>query len=99
MTAGLRVKRVRRHIKAAKLAAVLAGAAFLAGCSGMNLLTLGDAASTPAMQDAAPTDDNQSPRSDLEKATEYWGKQYAKSPADGAVAWSYAKNLKAMGLE
>ena len=97
MTDGLRVKRVRRHIKAAKLAAMLAATAFLAGCSGMNPLTLGDAASTNAMQDAAPADDVQSPRSDLEKATEYWGKQYAKSPADGAAALSYAKNLKAMG--
>ena len=97
MTDGLRVKRVRRHIKAVKLAAMLAGTAFLAGCSGMNPLTLGDTASTHAMQDAAPADDVQSPRSELEKATEYWSKQYAKSPADGAAALSYAKNLKAMG--
>jgi Flp pilus assembly protein TadD len=97
MTYGHCVKRVRRHVKAAKLAAMLAGAAFLAACSGMNPLTLGDAASTPAMQDAAPADDVQPPRSELEKATEFWGKQYAKSPADGAAALSYAKNLKAMG--
>jgi Flp pilus assembly protein TadD len=37
----------------------------------------------------------------LEKATEYWGKEYAKKPAkkpnDGTAALSYARNLKALG--
>lgn len=47
-------------------------------------------ASTPAATSAAPT------RSELEKATEHWGKQHAKSPRDGKAAINYAMNLKAM---
>jgi Flp pilus assembly protein TadD len=36
-------------------------------------------------------------RGDLAKATEYWGKEFAKNPRDAKAAVSYAKNLKAMG--
>ncbi len=35
-------------------------------------------------------------RSELEKATEHWGKEHAKLPRDGKAAMNYAKNLKAM---
>ena len=37
------------------------------------------------------------PKSELEKATEYWGKKFKANPRDGDAALSYAKNLKAMG--
>jgi Flp pilus assembly protein TadD len=36
-------------------------------------------------------------RRELVKATEYWGKEYAKEPRNLEAALSYAKNLKAMG--
>lgn len=36
-------------------------------------------------------------QSELEKATAYWGDQYAKRPAELKPALSYAQNLKAMG--
>jgi Flp pilus assembly protein TadD len=36
-------------------------------------------------------------RSELEKATEYWGKEYAQSPRDLQKGLNYARNLKAMG--
>ena len=36
-------------------------------------------------------------QSDLQKATTYWGQEYAKKPHDLNAALSYAKNLKAMG--
>jgi Flp pilus assembly protein TadD len=36
-------------------------------------------------------------RSDLAKATEYWGKEYSKNQRDPQAALSYARNLKAMG--
>lgn len=36
-------------------------------------------------------------RAELEKATEYWGAEYAKKPSDAQVAVNYARNLKAMG--
>ncbi len=37
------------------------------------------------------------PKTDLQKATEYWGKEYAKNPRKIENVLSYAKNLKAMG--
>lgn len=36
-------------------------------------------------------------QSDLQKATKYWGKEYAKKPAELQPALNYARNLKAMG--
>jgi Flp pilus assembly protein TadD len=36
---------------------------------------------------------------ELAKATEYWGKEFAKNPRDGKAALSYARNLKAMGAK
>jgi len=37
------------------------------------------------------------PQSELQKAVEYWGKEFAKSPTDPKAGLAYAKNLKAMG--
>ena len=36
-------------------------------------------------------------RAELAKATDYWGKEFAKNPRDVKAALSYARNLKAMG--
>ncbi len=36
-------------------------------------------------------------KTELEKATEYWGKKYKEHPTDLEAALSYTKNLKAMG--
>ena len=36
-------------------------------------------------------------RTDLQKATEYWGKEFAKNPRDAQNALNYARNLKALG--
>jgi Flp pilus assembly protein TadD len=36
-------------------------------------------------------------RSELQKATEYWGKELAKNPRDAQTALNYARNLKALG--
>jgi Flp pilus assembly protein TadD len=41
--------------------------------------------------------DGKDPANELAKATEYWGKQYAKNPSDAEKAVNYARNLKAMG--
>jgi Flp pilus assembly protein TadD len=41
-----------------------------------------------------PTDTG---KSDLAKATKYWGKEYAKDPRSLKAALNYAKDLKAMG--
>jgi Flp pilus assembly protein TadD len=37
------------------------------------------------------------PQTELEKATEYWGKTYKKDPTAAQPAINYAKNLKALG--
>ncbi len=36
-------------------------------------------------------------RTELQKATEYWGKEFAKNPRDAEIALNYARNLKALG--
>jgi Flp pilus assembly protein TadD len=78
-----------------RAALILAAAGLAGGCSGMSSLGLGDA-SEPAVAQAAPGAD-QGGLGELEKATEYWGKQYAANPRDPDSALNYAKNLKAMG--
>jgi len=52
------------------------------------------AAQTLAAESADPAADN---RSELQKATEYWGKVYAKDPKDAQAGLNYARNLKALG--
>jgi len=47
----------------------------------------------PAADDTA----SDIPHSELEKATAYWGQQYAKQPRNLKAALSYARNLKALG--
>ena len=37
------------------------------------------------------------PSAELRKATQYWGKQFAKNPRDAKAAVAYARNLKALG--
>ena len=39
------------------------------------------------------------PQSDLQKATEYWGKQFEKSPGDAQAAINYVRNLKALNAK
>jgi Flp pilus assembly protein TadD len=36
-------------------------------------------------------------RNELQKATEYWGNEFSKSPRDAKAGLSYARNLKALG--
>ncbi|MGH1419962.1 MAG: tetratricopeptide repeat protein [Hyphomicrobiaceae bacterium] len=55
--------------------------------------------STPALLASASKTNPAQPdnRSELHKATEYWGEAFAKAPNDPKTALAYAKNLKAMG--
>lgn len=75
--------------------AALAAALMLGGCAqtsdlpGANLLVASDepkAASTP-----------ETGVNELQKATTYWGQEYAKRPLEAEPALAYAKNLKALG--
>lgn len=76
--------------------ATLAMSLMLGACSQLgpdnNLLSgLGDNATA---ETAAAKPD---PKSELQKATEYWGAEYAKNPRNPDTAVNYARNLKAMG--
>jgi Flp pilus assembly protein TadD len=51
--------------------------------------------SAPA--EPATGDDSKVAQTELEKATEYWGKKFREQPRDLDAALSFAKNLKAMG--
>lgn len=75
--------------------AVLTAALMLGGCAqtndltGSNMLVASDepkAASTP-----------EAGINELQKATTYWGQEYAKRPLEAEPALAYAKNLKALG--
>lgn len=90
-----RIRHIRRQSRSAVVAASLL-TAFLGGCAQMG---------TPSFDllssHEPPRDERElasaAPQTELQKATEYWGKQHAKNPRDVEAALSYAKNLKAMG--
>ncbi len=53
--------------------------------------------SASSSSDVAAASDPNDTRSELEKATDYWGKKYRKNPRDKEAAVAYAKNLRAAG--
>lgn len=81
-----------RMVLSTSLCAVLLGACAQSG--EMTTSLLGPATAEPKVADAAAPPDN---RTELEKATEYWGKRYREKPTEKNAGLSYAKNLKAMG--
>ena len=86
-----------RHV--GRVAAALSLSVMLSACAqqgelmGLPNLLASNQPSGAYQADASATQGN---RSELEKATAYWGKQYAKNPQDLNAALSYAKNLKAL---
>jgi Flp pilus assembly protein TadD len=81
---------------AAARAVVVAGLALsLGACSQSAGELLSGALTSPDAQTQVATSAAPS-RSELERATEHWGKEHAKSPRDGKAAINYAMNLKAM---
>lgn len=78
------------------LATTLAATLLLAGCAGMsdNGLPQLASASPPTGADTATPGRQQT---ELERAVDYWGKEYGKNPRNIEAALAYAKNLKAMG--
>jgi Flp pilus assembly protein TadD len=80
-------------------ALAIAGAGLAAGaCAQIGATTPQlAAAQAPHDQAKAKTAAAGDGRTELQKATEYWGKVYAKDPSDAQSALNYARNLKAMG--
>ena len=58
---------------------------------------LADDAPAAAPAAASTAGNKSTPQSELQRATVYWGQEFAKNPNDLNSALSYARNLKAMG--
>lgn len=97
MSDGLGAAAIVSAKRAVRNLVLLGAAVSLSGCAGG--LGLGDIASKqqPGEEAARQIAANATPRSELQKATEYWGKQFAAKPRDAKIAVNYALNLKAMG--
>jgi Flp pilus assembly protein TadD len=76
--------------------ASLTASLMLGACSATSDL-LPSIAMAPSDPAAKSDVTNASSQSELQKATAYWGDQYAKNPADLQTALNYAKDLKAQG--
>jgi len=74
--------------------AVIAAAASLGGCAQIN--PLGDNGLGLMAQSTQPEAPAES-QSELQKATDHWGKEFEKDPRNSTKAVNYARNLKAMG--
>src|SRR5882672_10817211 len=89
---------VRKSPRARSLLVIVGMGLLAGGCSSQlgSAQALLTAAQAPSFAEATnpPVPDG---RTELQKATEYWGKAYAKDPRDAKTAINYAKNLKALG--
>lgn len=78
---------------------LLVAALSLSGCAGTGLggLAALKTSNTQAAGAARKVADVASAQSELQKATEYWGKKFSANPLDAKIAVNYARDLKAMG--
>lgn len=81
--------------RAVSRAAMLGAALLLGACAQIGEMGIGGAKPDAEVADAIPGQSRG--QSELEKATEYWGKEVAKNPRDAKTVLSYARNLKALG--
>ncbi|MDX2259744.1 MAG: tetratricopeptide repeat protein [Hyphomicrobiaceae bacterium] len=86
----------RQH---AGIAAALALALVSGGCasSGPKLPDFMAGSEPPPAAPASLAQVPETPQSELEKATAYWGEEFSKKPTALEPALSYARNLKALG--
>lgn len=76
--------------------ASLTASLLLGACSASTDL-LPSIAMKPSDTTTGATTSSDSPQTELQKATVYWGQEYAKNPAELKPALNYAKDLKALG--
>lgn len=91
---GARQMRTRGGLLAAMTASLMLGACAQGGLNGLGeqaALTQTETGTTSSSQKAAP------PKTELDKALAYWGKQARDKPSDLDAALNYARNLKAAG--
>ena len=87
----------RLGMGAAARAVLVAAFALSLGACSQSADVLLSGASTPEPSTQRVAEGAAPSRSELEKATEYWGKEHAKSPRDPKAAINYARNLKELG--
>ncbi|MEQ1672354.1 MAG: tetratricopeptide repeat protein [Hyphomicrobium sp.] len=91
--------RTVRPAKAAKITRVLASltATLLLGACAQTSDLLGSSNLVTAQQDSDEAEKPEGTQNELQKATAYWGQEYAKKPSELKPALNYARNLKALG--
>jgi Flp pilus assembly protein TadD len=88
---------VDRRSKRLAAPAVLSLTLALSACGGAGPLDFASLGQKP--EQVAETTASQTPQTELQKATEYWGKQFEKNPRDPQAAINYVRNLKALGAK
>lgn len=78
----------------ARVLAALSASLMLSACAQMGDEAREDLASARLAPGMVPAS---APKTDLEKATAYWGEEFSKKPRDLDAALNYAANLKASG--
>jgi Flp pilus assembly protein TadD len=85
-------------LKKLAMHATLVSTLALGACAGAtNPFTFANLSEKPAPQ--ADISTSALPQTELQKATEYWGKQYEANPKDAQPAINYIRNLKALGAK
>lgn len=79
--------------------AAVASSLVLGACAGAtNPFDFAGLSEKPAAKSDVATG-SVAPQTELQKATEYWGKQYEQNPKDPQAAVNYVRNLKALGAK
>ena len=91
------ITRVVPLFKRLVVPAVVASSLALGACSGISNPFEMASLSGPKSGEIAV--EPAGPQTELQKATEYWGKQYEKAPNDPQTAINYVRNLKALGAK
>jgi Flp pilus assembly protein TadD len=87
-----------KTLKPLAILGVLAAALMLGACAqSSDALQAEFLSPKSAAAEPAKGDETKVAQTELEKATEYWGKKFREQPRDLDAALSFAKNLKAMG--
>ena len=89
-----------RHVRSLPLLAAIGASLMLGACAGQQQpesASLANPFATASLPEDAGAGDSKKPQTELQKAVEYWGKEFSKKPTDAKAGLAYAKNLKAMG--
>lgn len=97
MSAGESIRSAGRMVRAGNALVIASCGLFVAGCSQLGSSNaILEAVQAPNLAEAAnPTPPDN--RTELQKATEHWGKEYGKDPRSAKNGLNFARNLKALG--